>query len=121
MTAALVDHYLIHLESKLGNSQHYCGSTEDWLMRCKQHQASSFERFPDPQIVNGTRRMGVKHGLGATFLAAANSAGIRWAVVRLWRGPRELEQELKRRKKLSHFCPICNPEPQPELSAIIEF
>lgn len=81
--------YLIHLEKKLGHSQHYLGYSERLNARIEHHQ----------------------HGRGSVFLKAANEAGIPWELVRTWLNQnRAFERRLKNMKNAKMFCPICNPE-----------
>ena len=84
--------YLIHFDAPLGNTsnprgqaQHYIGYTDNLAERIETH----------------------RHGNGAAIMAAVRRAGIGWEVVRTWAGGRDLERQLKRRKKARCLCPIC--------------
>lgn len=80
--------YLVHLDRKLnGTAQHYLGQTDDLGERMKRHRA----------------------GRGAAMLRAAKSRGIRFRVVRTWRGvSREFEHRLKARWHNKQLCPVCS-------------
>lgn len=77
--------YLLHFSRPYRHCRHYIGSTTDLQMRLDRHES----------------------GDGAKLLRAVREAGITWECVRTWEGGRDLEKDLKRRKKASHFCPIC--------------
>jgi len=55
-----------------------------------------------------------KSSTGARLLAEANRRGIRYEVVRTWRGgqqvndARALERKLKNQKNSPRLCPVCN-------------
>ena len=48
-----------------------------------------------------------RKGKGSRFLAAANSLGIDYDVVREWPGDKQFERQLKNRKCAPRYCPIC--------------
>lgn len=84
--------YLIHLDEKISNSQHYIGWTES-------------EKTLSARIAHH------KNGSGARFLRAANDMGIEYEVVRTWKdGNKRFERRLKNRKNAKLLCPICNKE-----------
>jgi hypothetical protein len=92
--------YLIHLERGLvpaHGSTHYIGwASEDGLWERIETHAAALPGTPHR---------------GSPMLAAANERGIRWSVVRIWRGAdRHFERKLKRRKKAKHLCPVCRGE-----------
>jgi predicted GIY-YIG superfamily endonuclease len=78
--------YLIHFSKPLKHARHYLGKTADLRQRLKDHKA----------------------GCGARLLAACNRKGIKWRVVRVWRGA---DKKLERRLKGHHsheLCPSCS-------------
>jgi len=84
--------YLIHFEHPLGDvgnphgqAQHYIGFTDDLGARLDAH----------------------RKGNGSKLMAAVSRAGIGWTLARTWAGGRDLERQLKRRKKARCLCPIC--------------
>lgn len=84
--------YLLHFERPLGNpgnprgqAQHYIGFTDDLEARLDAH----------------------RRGNGAAIMAAVGRAGIGWTLARTWAGGRDLERQLKRRKKARGLYPIC--------------
>lgn len=77
--------YLIHLKTKIGHAQHYIG----WALNVKG------------------RLFHHRKGKGSRFLAAANSLGIDYDVVREWPGDKQFERQLKNRKCAPRYCPIC--------------
>jgi predicted GIY-YIG superfamily endonuclease len=82
--------YLLHFDSPISKhhtAQHYIGWTEQPLEnRLEVH----------------------KQGNGARFTQVANERGIRYQIVRTWKGNRKLERKLKNRKNSPKLCPICN-------------
>ena len=85
--------YLLHFDAPLGDpskahgmAQHYIGYTDDLETRLEAH----------------------RRGNGAAIMAAVSRAGIGWQLVRTWEGGRDLERQLKRRKKARCLCPLCN-------------
>ncbi len=103
--------YLIHFDAPLsGRAQHYLGWTDDVESRVAEHHATTWERYDEPQTLDGRRHNGCSHGSGATLIGAVNTAGIAWQVVRTWpKGSRQEERRLKKFHKLRVLCPICNP------------
>ena len=93
--------YLIHLDhpigrGRLGQAQHYLGSTRDLTDRILRHA----------------------RGRGARLMEVAEERGILWSIVRTWpcsseRAARELERRLKARKNGRRLCPVCKREVQP--------
>lgn len=77
--------YLYHFASKLGHAQHYIGSCTNLKERDQLHQA----------------------GAGARLLQVARERGIKFWIVRTWRGGRQLERKLKNRHNGAALCPIC--------------
>ena len=90
--------YLIHLSAPIGiaqnvphkraykpQAQHYLGWTMNLSERFLQHQK----------------------GNGAKFLKRANELGVTFEVVRTWSGTRANERELKRKKNMRRYCPLC--------------
>lgn len=84
--------YLLHFEQPLGDvgnphgqAQHYIGFTDDLDARLEAH----------------------RKGNGAAIMAAVSRAGIGWTLARTWAGGRDLERQLKRRKKARCLCPLC--------------
>lgn len=80
--------YLIHFKRPLGHARHYLGWAKDLDVRIRHH----------------------RNGSGARIMAAANSRGIEWEVVRTWEGDRHLEKSLKGRKDALSLCPHCQAE-----------
>jgi hypothetical protein len=84
--------YLLHFDRPFGHAQHYLGITNRRLgARLLEHVAG--------------------HPNGPKLAAAVVTAGIGVQVVRLWRGGYGLETRLKRRKKNTRLCPICDGRP----------
>lgn len=80
--------YLIHLERRYKHAGHYRGWTGGPLAYRVGHH---------------------KRGTGANFLRVANDAGIRWAVVRVWKdGTRADERRMKQSHSATRDCPVCN-------------
>lgn len=85
--------YLLHFNEPLGDTskahgtaQHYLGYTDDLQARLETH----------------------RRGNGAAIMAAVSRAGIGWQLVRTWEGGgRDLERQLKARKKARCLCPLC--------------
>lgn len=78
--------YLIHFSTPYKHAKHYCGYTSRSLKeRLERH----------------------REGRGARLMEVITQAGIAWDVVRTWKGNRELERKLKRRKNSPQLCPIC--------------
>jgi hypothetical protein len=84
--------YLLHFAAPLGNparphawASHYIGWAFDVEQRLAEHLA----------------------GRGAAITRAAVERGIRFEIVRLWPGTRELERQLKKSKRGPRFCPTC--------------
>lgn len=100
--------YLVHLESKMGRTQHYRGWAQDVPARLEQHRASTWVECEPYQTEKYGIAHGRKHGQGATYLAVANSRGIAWTLARVWIGDRDLENTLKARKDGAALCPICS-------------
>ncbi len=84
--------YLIHFDRKIGNldnpraqAQHYLGYTDRLQARMYEHA----------------------QGRGAAIMAYLFQVKIGWRVVRLWKGNRRVERQLKNRKQAAALCPIC--------------
>ena len=84
--------YLLHFERPLGDvsnphgqAQHYIGFTDDLDARLDAH----------------------RKGNGAAIMAAVSRAGIGWTLAQTCAGGRDLEKQLKRRKKARCLCPLC--------------
>ena len=77
--------YLYHFADKFGHAQHYLGSCSNLKLRDELHQA----------------------GQGAKLLKAVRAAGIKFWIVKTWRGGRQLERKLKNRHNGAKLCPIC--------------
>ena len=48
-----------------------------------------------------------ERGSGSAFMAEVARRGIRWKVVRCWRGTRGDERRIKRQRNAPEFCPCC--------------
>lgn len=89
--------YLLHFydpetltSARLHHAGHYCGMSEDVSARLSEH--------------------GTPRGAKLTY-AAKQQAGLSCVVVRVWKGGRNLERQLKSRKNAPHeLCPICRGE-----------
>ena len=46
-------------------------------------------------------------GNGARLMEVVKQLGIKWQVVRTWKGPQALERRLKNQKNGPRLCPIC--------------
>jgi len=91
--------------AKLVATRHYLGCSERLAERLEEHARARFLRSPDNNPAANTTT-----GNAAVILAAANTAGIPWWLVRLWPGgDYQLEIALKRRKRHQDLCPLCNP------------
>lgn len=87
--------YLLHFydpttgeTARLHHAGHYCGMSEDVSQRLAEH---------------GTPR-------GAKLTYAAHQSGLAWVVVRVWKGGRTLEKQLKAQKHGPRLCPVCRGE-----------
>ncbi len=110
MTGKTSRTYLIHADRPHGHAQHYIGSTDDLDERIKQHQATTWERFAAPIMVDGHPKNGATTGPGATLMGVFNAYGISWQVVRTWKGGRKVERALKNQRHHRLLCPVCNPK-----------
>jgi len=79
--------YLIHFDRALYHARHYVGFTEgeDPDKRLERHRA----------------------GHGSKLLRALNMEGIRYRIVRTWKGGRDLERKIKRQHNTARKCPVC--------------
>ena len=82
--------YLVHLDGGLRmdarrTARHYVGWARDVDARLAHHRAGS----------------------GANFLRVAGERGIRFDVVRTWRGDRTLARRIKRQHHARRYCPAC--------------
>jgi hypothetical protein len=85
--------YLLHFHDRISPNhptQHYVGFTDSLSDRIASHLA-------------GTS--------GVALIRAARQRGIKFSVVRCWKGDRKLERHLKRLKNAPKFCPCCNQNP----------
>ncbi len=80
---------MLHFERPIApgrhTCQHYIGYADDLAARLQAHDT----------------------GHGARLTQVARALGIKWRVVRLWRGDRSFERRLKERKEGPRLCPIC--------------
>lgn len=84
--------YLLHFERPISpdhTCQHYIGYANNLEARIAHHR-------------KGTSK--------ARLLEVAKERGISFVVARTWEGGKELERELKNRKKAGELCPICRGE-----------
>jgi predicted GIY-YIG superfamily endonuclease len=79
--------YLLHFDPRYRHAGHYLGYTEDLPKRFALHLS----------------------GRGSPLVRAAVRSGSKIALVRLWAGDGNAEQEIKRRGSRARLCPICNP------------
>lgn len=79
--------YLLHLRPRYKHARHYLGYAQDVAARVEQHQ----------------------RGAGARLTQVAVENDIALELVRVWKGDRNLERRLKRRKNAPLLCPLCNP------------
>lgn len=77
--------YLIHLQEKLGRTQHYAGWAKSLSQRIKAHRQSD----------------------GSAYLREANRRGIAWDVVYTQPATKQDERRLKRQKCFPRRCPVC--------------
>ena len=87
--------YLLHLSEGMPiregrEARHYLGWSEDLDGRMREHGGPT----------------------GAAMLRAAKARGISWQIVRVWRGDRNDERAIKKRREAPRFCPICVKERQ---------
>ncbi len=82
--------YLIHFDQPISpnhTTQHYLGYTSRRKsLRLDEHKA----------------------GTGARLTQVANERGIDYEIVRVWKGNRQLERQLKNQKNAPKLCPVCN-------------
>lgn len=101
--------YILHLSEKMGHAQHYVGYAEDVEARLDEHAATTWEPYEEPSYAEGKRKLGEKHGPGATFMGVVNSRGISYVLARVWEdGDQRLEKLIKSYKKTALLCPLCN-------------
>lgn len=84
--------YLLHFSAPISprhTCQHYIGYTDDLPARIQAH----------------------RHGNAARLTEVAHQRGIKFDVVRVWRGTRATERRLKSRKATPGLCPICTRSP----------
>ena len=85
--------YLLHFHAPICSThpaQHYTGFTESLSTRIFDHL----------------------HGRsGVSMIRAAYDRGIKFSVVRCWKGDRRLERHLKSLKNTPKFCPYCSNHP----------
>ena len=77
--------YLLHFAEKYYHAQHYLGWTDSLAERLARHRA----------------------GNGSKLVRAFLQSGIDFVVARTWKGNRNKERRLKKRKKSRQLCPIC--------------
>ena len=82
--------YLVHFERRLAHAQHYLGWTSRPEVRVEEH----------------------RNGRGSRLLAAVQTRGIPWRVVRRWRGTRKDERRMKDHRHGPRWCPICSTNPR---------
>lgn len=87
--------YLIHFDTPYKHARHYLGFATDLRVRLDSHYL----------------------GVGARLMQVVGQAGIKWHVVRTWKGDRGLERQLKNQKNSPRLCPICNPAVRAEEEA----
>jgi len=78
--------YLCHFSRPYKHARHYLGYSDNLDTRVLRH----------------------RNGNGARLLQVIKANGIEFDIVRTWEGDRTLERRLKRWKKNSQLCPICN-------------
>lgn len=82
------DHPIGDLSNPLGQAQHYLGYTDNLKARLNCH----------------------RNGNGSRIMAYLAQHGIGWTLARTWKGGRDLELRLKRRKNSPKLCPICKEQ-----------
>lgn len=85
--------YLLHFHDRISpnhTTQHYVGFTDCLSDRIASHLA-------------GTS--------GVALIRAAKQRGIKFTVVRCWKGDRRLERHLKKLKNAPKFCTCCSRNP----------
>lgn len=90
--------YLLHFQKPISERhtcQHYIGTCRDLATRVQQHEHGSSS--------------------AARLTQVAHERHIPFTVARVWRGGRELERYLKRRKNTPKLCPFCAETIQPGL------
>lgn len=87
--------YLLHFTRKYHHAGHYLGFAEDVEERLERH----------------------RKGQGARLIEVIVAAGIDFVLVREWDGDRKLERRLKKWKKSSQLCPICQAAKKKETTA----
>jgi len=80
--------YLIHFDSPLHHARHYIGWTRDLVGRIQRHA----------------------EGRGSPLLRAVTASGIRWRVVRIWKGAKSLERHYKDFHGAGRLCPYCTAD-----------
>ena len=86
--------YLLHFSQPIGNrnnprgqAQHYIGSTTNLDQRLRLHRQGNSQ--------------------ASKLCAHAASIGVSFTLAEVWLGGFDLERALKRRKRASDFCPLC--------------
>jgi predicted GIY-YIG superfamily endonuclease len=82
--------YLIHFERPYKHAKHYLGVSDNLAARIACHE----------------------HGNGARLMSVIARNDIRWSVVRLWPGDRQLERKLKNFHS-PQLCPVCRGDVAP--------
>ena len=82
--------YLLHFTEPYRHARHYLGSADDVAARIEAHT----------------------NGRGARLTQVCIEHGIGFDLVRTWQGGRDIERRLKRFKKATLLCPVCNPNAQ---------
>lgn len=80
--------YLLHFErpiSQAHTTRHYLGFAKNLDKRIRQH----------------------REGKGSRLCAVAKERSIGFEVAQVWEGDRTLERQLKSRKNVLRFCPVC--------------
>lgn len=80
--------YLLHFDPPYKHARHYIGWARNLEGRLAHHE----------------------HGTGANLCRVVKLAGARLVLSRVWKGTRDEERALKRRKDAPSLCPHCNPQ-----------
>lgn len=85
--------YILHLDSKLAHTQHYCGSTKNLRQRLTAHALGRAARYTEV-----VKEKGIDWRLGGLF--QCNHAVMR-----------RLERVLKDNHRIARFCEVCTERP----------
>lgn len=103
--------YMFHFFIKVGRAGHYTGAADDLETRFDEHANTTWVPYSEPSYAEGKKRLGEKHGKGATLMGVVNSRNIPYVLARVWQDKSfAFEKMLKTKiKNAPWLCPICTP------------